>query len=107
MERLCCLHALRSYANQALGAATALGSSFAYPSLDEAFVLQPVESGVESANRARAPRRGLNFRADGGAIGLLTQARGGGQYEIFKLAQHDYFYIVMLRTATRQAEQGA
>jgi hypothetical protein len=63
-------------AHHAFGSATALWSGLAHPCLQQAFLLQSVDRGVERSKGAVSASRRLDFLANRHSIGSLAQDSG-------------------------------
>lgn len=87
---------MRCHAHHALGPAASLRGRVSHPCLDEGLCFEAVEGGVECSDGAAAAGDVLDLLADGSAVSVFAQARGGGEEQVFKLAEHDYYYIVIL-----------
>lgn len=82
--------------HQAFGATTPLRCRLAESGFDKTLLFEAIQRGVQGADRTAPVEALLQFGSNGRPIRAVAQARGGGQDKVFKLTEHDYFYIVVL-----------
>lgn len=80
-------HSLRCDAKEAFGAATALWGRLAETGFDVSFCLQPVESGIDGANRNFAASARLDFLAHRNSVGIVMEPHEPQNDYIFETAE--------------------
>ncbi len=72
---------------EAFGPAPAFGGGVAEGGVDEAFLFEAVEGGVDAAEGDVAAGEGEEFLGDGDAVGLVFEAEDGEENEEFQFAE--------------------
>lgn len=70
-----------------LGPAAAFGSGFSAPGVDEPFLLQPVEAGVDCADRDIFFSFIQQFFADGHSIGTIVEPQNHQQQQVLETSE--------------------
>ena len=81
-------HAQRGHFVMALALAAALRRRIADARVHEALLLEPVERGVDGADRDIAPAARFDFAAHRGAVGVGPEAHQRQQHHLLELAEH-------------------